>query len=50
MFADIMLTLLVCYEGGLDGNGRAADTRTDLQKHSLRVVMLLLRDYRVPGW
>ena len=38
----------VCYEGGLDGNGRAADTRTDLQKHSLRVlVMLLLRDY--PG-
>ena len=38
----------VCYEGGLDTNGRASDTRTDFQKHSLRVlVMLLLRDY--PG-
>lgn len=38
----------VCYEGGLDGYGRPADTRTAFQKHSLRVlVMLLLRDY--PG-
>ena len=38
----------ICYEGGLDTNGRPADTRTDFQKHSLRVlVMLLLRDY--PG-
>ena len=38
----------VCYEGGLDTNSRASDTRTDFQKHSLRVlVMLLLRDY--PG-
>ena len=36
----------ICYEGGLDTNGRPADTRTDFQKHSLRVlVMLLLRDY-----
>ena len=39
-------SISVCYEGGLDVNGRASDTRTDLQKHSLRVlVMLLLRDY-----
>ena len=38
----------VCYEGGLDERGYPADTRTDFQKHSLRVlVMLLLRDY--PG-
>ena len=38
----------ICYEGGLDTHGRSADTRTDFQKHSLRVlVMLLLRDY--PG-
>lgn len=38
----------VCYEGGLDEEGRPADTRTDFQKHSLRVlVMLLLKDY--PG-
>mgnify|MGYP000609183768 FL=1 len=37
-----------CYEGGLDAHGHPADTRTDFQKHSLRVlVMLLLRDY--PG-
>lgn len=38
----------ICYEGGLDERGCPADTRTDFQKHSLRVlVMLLLRDY--PG-
>ncbi|WP_044269267.1 N-acetylmuramoyl-L-alanine amidase [Bacteroides timonensis] len=38
----------ICYEGGLDITGHSADTRTDFQKHSLRVlVMLLLRDY--PG-
>lgn len=38
----------ICYEGGLDERGHPADTRTDFQKHSLRVlVMLLLRDY--PG-
>ncbi|WP_418697833.1 N-acetylmuramoyl-L-alanine amidase [Bacteroides sp.] len=36
----------ICYEGGLDGHGRPADTRTPFQKHSLRVlVMMLLRDY-----
>ena len=29
-----------CYEGGLDVNGCSADTRTDFQKHSLR-----LKDY-----
>ncbi|SHJ36796.1 N-acetylmuramoyl-L-alanine amidase [Bacteroides stercorirosoris] len=38
----------ICYEGGLDADGRPADTRTDFQKHSLRVlVLLLLKDY--PG-
>ena len=36
----------ICYEGGLDEHGMPADTRTPFQKHSLRVlVMLLLRDY-----
>lgn len=38
----------ICYEGGLDGNGRPKDTRTEWQKHSLRVlVKVLLKDY--PG-
>ncbi|MCD8166986.1 MAG: N-acetylmuramoyl-L-alanine amidase [Bacteroides sp.] len=38
----------VCYEGGLDERGRPADTRTEWQKHSLRVlVRTLLIDY--PG-
>ena len=38
----------ICYEGGLNERGRPADTRTDFQKHSLRVlVLLLLKDY--PG-
>ena len=38
----------ICYEGGFDEHGRPADTRTPFQKHSLRVlIMLLLRDY--PG-
>ena len=38
----------ICYEGGYDLHGRPADTRTDFQKHSLRVlVRMLLRDY--PG-
>lgn len=38
----------ICYEGGLDTGGRPADTRTDFQKHSLRVLtMLLTKDY--PG-
>ena len=29
-------SLGICYEGGLDKNGRAADTRTERQKVSLR--------------
>ncbi len=38
----------ICYEGGLDKYGRAKDTRTSWQIHSLRVLILtLLRDY--PG-
>ncbi|MEG1564589.1 MAG: N-acetylmuramoyl-L-alanine amidase [Bacteroides sp.] len=38
----------VCYEGGLDARGRAADTRTAQQKHSLRVLVRALQmDY--PG-
>ena len=38
----------ICYEGGVDSAGYPADTRTEFQKQSLRVlVMLLLRDY--PG-
>ena len=38
----------ICYEGGLDKQGRCADTRTSWQKHSMRVlVRALLQDY--PG-
>lgn len=38
----------ICYEGGLDADGRAKDTRTEWQKHSLRVLLkVLLNDY--PG-
>lgn len=38
----------ICYEGGLDCHGRPADTRTEWQIHSMRVLVLaLLRDY--PG-
>lgn len=32
----------VCYEGGLDEQGRPADTRTELQKRSLRVLERVL--------
>ena len=36
----------ICYEGGLDSKGRPKDTRTEWQKHSLRVLVLtLLKDY-----
>ncbi len=36
----------ICYEGGIDPNGRPADTRTSWQRHSLRVlVRTLLIDY-----
>lgn len=38
----------ICYEGGLDCQGRPADTRTEWQIHSMHVLILtLLRDY--PG-
>ena len=33
----------ICYEGGLDKNGRAADTRTERQKVSLRALVKVLR-------
>lgn len=36
----------ICYEGGLDNNGHPADTRTEWQKHSLKVLILtLMKDY-----
>lgn len=39
----------ICYEGGLDVRYRPADTRTEWQKHSLRVLIrTLLMDY--PGY
>ena len=35
----------ICYEGGLDCHGHPADTRTEWQIHSMRVLILaLLRD------
>ena len=38
----------ICYEGGLDAGGKPKDTRTEWQKHSLRVlVKTLLTDH--PG-
>ena len=38
----------ICYDGGLNALGKPADTRTEWQRHSLRVLLLtLLRDY--PG-
>ena len=38
----------ICYEGGLDCKGHPKDTRTEWQKHSMRVLILtLLKDY--PG-
>lgn len=36
-------SLGICYEGGLDRNGRAADTRTERQKVSLRALVKVLR-------
>jgi N-acetyl-anhydromuramyl-L-alanine amidase AmpD len=36
----------VCYEGGLDENGIADDTRTELQRHALYELLKQLRqDY-----
>lgn len=38
----------ICYEGGLDKSGQPCDTRTEWQKHSLKVlVKVLKKDY--PG-
>lgn len=38
----------ICYEGGLNENGRPADTRTPQQRHSMKALVLtLLKDY--PG-
>lgn len=38
----------ICYVGGLDANGKAADTRTDAQKRAMReLIMKLVRQY--PG-
>ena len=38
----------ICYEGGLDAQGMAADTRTEWQKHSLRVlVRVLVEDFPI---
>lgn len=33
----------ICYEGGLDAHGVAKDTRTEWQRHSLRVLVLALQ-------
>ena len=38
----------ICHRGGLDCKGHPKDTRTEWQKHSMRVLILtLLKDY--PG-
>lgn len=38
----------ICYEGGLNGEGKPKDTRTEWQRHSMRALVLtLLKDY--PG-
>ena len=33
----------ICYEGGLDGDGKACDTRTPLQKSMLRALIASLK-------
>ena len=39
-------SLGIVYEGGLDENGKAADTRTEAQKHALyELLKALVRDY-----
>ena len=41
-------SLGICYEGGLDCQGKAKDTRTEAQKQSLKALVgKLLKDY--PG-
>lgn len=37
-------SIAVCYEGGLDANGVAADTRTELQKHALYELLKQLHE------
>ena len=37
-------SIAVCYEGGLDEHGDAADTRTELQKHALYELLKQLRE------
>ena len=34
----------VCYEGGLDANGKSADTRTEAQKVSMRELLERLHE------
>lgn len=41
-------SLAICYEGGLDDAGKPKDTRTEQQKESIRVLLLLLL-VRHPG-
>ena len=36
--------IAVCYEGGLDANGVAADTRTELQRHALYELLKQLHE------
>ena len=38
----------ICYEGGLDGNGHPADTRTPEQKEALHSLLSALRE-KYPG-
>lgn len=38
----------ICYEGGLDCNGRPADTRTPEQRASLNDLLIQIR-YNIPG-
>ena len=33
----------ICYEGGLDAHGLPADTRTEAQRHAMRVLIRVLR-------
>lgn len=33
----------ICYEGGLDANGKPADTRTEAQKRSMRTLLKQLK-------
>ena len=37
----------ICYEGGLDAEGRPADTRTEAQKHAMRELLERLQGHNV---